>query len=276
MIDHDVLVQRSYELTPLSPTVVRLAELVGNPGADLQAIVRTLSMDPALAGAVLRQANSARFGGSTAIATVQDAVVRLGPGVILGLATAAGLRKTADRSLPQYGFTEGAFWQHCSAASLAVDVLRKSIRTAVPAAAATAALLHDIGKLAMAQFLSPECLKSTWRARREAGCSRDEAEREILGVDHAEVGGLIAQHWRLPECIRHAITYHHDPVRGDHLISDVVHLASCVADRACPATEELPPTPPNRDALTRLGLQATQFDEAVDLTVAWLATETST
>lgn len=275
MIDHDVLIQRSYELAPLSPTLVKLAELISDPNADIQAVVKTLSLDPSLAGAVLRQANSARFGGRSEIATVKDAVVRLGPGTILGLATQAGVRQTADRSLPQYGFSEGDFWRHCCAASYAVDALRKQIRSPIPAAASTAALLHDIGKLAMAQFLSADVLKSIWHSRNDAGHSRNEAEREILGVDHAEVGGLIAQHWRLPDLIRLGITHHHEPAAGNHMICDVVHLASCIADRVWPAVENLPQTEANAEALGRLGLTPQQLLAATDQVVAALAGESA-
>lgn len=237
MIDHDLLVRRSHELAPLSPTIVRLAEIVSDGNADMAEIVKTLAMDPALAGAVLRQANSAKFGGRAEIASVRDAVVRLGPGVVLGLATREGVRRTVDRSLPGFGFSEGMFWRHSCAASLAVEALRKVVRTAIPAAAGAAALLHDIGKLAMAQFLAPHRLAALGKARTVGGCSRIEAEREILGVDHAEVGGLIAQHWRLPEAIRIGIAFHHDPGGVEHAIADVVHVAAWIADLACPATD---------------------------------------
>lgn len=266
MIDHDLLVRRSHELAPLSPTIVRLAEIVSDGNADMAEIVNTLAMDPALAGAVLRQANSAKFGGRAEIASVRDAVVRLGPGVILGLATVEGVRRTADRSLPGFGFSEGMFWRHSCAAALAVEALRKVVRTAIPAAASAAALLHDIGKLAMAQFLAPHRLAALGKARTVGGCSRIEAEREILGVDHAEVGGLIAQHWRLPEGIRIGIAFHHDPARAEHVLADLVHVASWIADLACPAADCVPDTLLDPAVATRLAVSSPSL-EAVLLNV---------
>ena len=268
MIDQDVLIQKSHELTPLSPTIVRLAELVCNPDTDIAAIAKTLSMDPALAGSVLRQANSVRFGGQVEIATVTDAVIRLGSGAILAMATEHGVRKTADRSLPEYGFSEGMFWRHSCMASMAVDALRKSLQVAPVAAAATAALLHDIGKLAMAQLLAPDVLSMMWRARTDGGCSRLDAEREILGVDHAEVGGLIVQHWRLPESIQRSIMFHHDPSQAHGSIVDIVHAASCVADLACPAIDDWPEAIPNANALARLGLQSDHLTSAAETVAA--------
>lgn len=266
MIDHDLLVRRSHELAPLSPTIVRLAEIVSDGNVDMAEIVKTLAMDPALAGAVLRQANSAKFGGRAEIASVRDAVVRLGPGVVLGLATREGVRRTVDRSLPGFGFSEGMFWRHSCAASLAVEALRKVVRTALPAAASAAALLHDIGKLAMAQFLAPHRLAALGKARTVGGCSRIEAEREILGVDHAEVGGLIAQHWRLPEAIRIGIAFHHDPGGVEHAIADVVHVAAWIADLACPAADGDPAALLDPAVAARLALSSSSL-EAVLLNV---------
>ncbi len=274
MIDHDMLVLRSYELTPLSPTVARLAEMASDATWDTQVVVKTLSMDPALSGSVLRQANSARFGGRHEIATVQDAVVRLGPAVILELATRTSLRGTADRSLPEFGFTEGMFWRHCCAAAIAVDVMRRRTRTGLPAAANSAALLHDIGKLAMAQFLSPDDLRLMWQGMdQQAGCAA--LEREILGVDHAEVGRLIAQYWRLPVSIQEGIAHHHEPDLAPSPIVDVVHVASCIADQACRSLHPHSGQHPSDNALKRLQINPSDVADMSASVLAELGDTTS-
>jgi HD-like signal output (HDOD) protein len=100
----------------------------------------------------------------------------------------------------------------------------------------TASLLHDIGKLILLRHMTPEGFHVLERAQEEAGFSQREAEKAILGVDHAELGGLIARHWQLPETIVRGITYHHNPEefeRVDHdTICWVVHLADLAAESA--------------------------------------------
>ncbi|MEM7204118.1 MAG: HDOD domain-containing protein [Planctomycetota bacterium] len=258
MIDQEVLIQRSFELEPLSPTVIRLAALIRDPESDLQEVAAVAGRDPALAGSLIRVANSARYGASREIGTVADAVIRVGAGLTLDIATRASVRKTVDRSLSEYGYTEGMFWQHSCGAAIAADSLRRRSQTPLPAEVSTAALLHGIGKLAMAQFLAPELLQLLGRAR-EGGLSEIEAEREVLGVDHAEVGGLIAQHWQLPDTIRIGVTYQHDPAQDETGIASVVHLANVVAGRAFSVPgQDGAPCPA---ALQQLGMSADEFEE---------------
>jgi putative nucleotidyltransferase with HDIG domain len=234
MIDRDELVRRSYELRPLSPTVVRLATLVADIDADIGEITAVVAHDPALAGALLRFANSARYGSKEQVGTVRDAVIRIGSGTVLQVAMKASIKKLAEQPLLAYGLTEGAFWRHCCAASAAAELIRRRCRTReVPREAATAALLHDIGKLLLAQLLTPDVLgrlppeRDAWSGPEGAA-----VERDVLGVCHAEVGGLIAQHWRLPDSIHMAITQHHSPEAGRPVLAELLAVADAVALRA--------------------------------------------
>lgn len=260
MIDQDALVRNSYALEPLSPTVVKLAALVADENADISEIVNVASTDPALGGELMRVANSARFGSGHDIGTINDAVIRIGTATTLETATRASVRSTVDRPLTEFGYTDGVLWRHCCAASTAAELARrKHCKVRVSPEASTASLLHDIGKLAIAQFLPPKVQRLLDSALR-SGVNKLEAEREILGVDHAEVGGLILQHWRLPDSIRIAVTCHHDPDRAECVMADLVHVA------ATAATRHLPPgsgeaVVPQLSALARLGMDETAFEE---------------
>jgi HD-like signal output (HDOD) protein len=120
----------------------------------------------------------------------------------------------------------------------------------VPFETFTAALLHDVGKLVMARFLSPEILAHIRKARQLGGLSQTEAESLLLGVNHAELGGLVAQHWQLPPRLVQGILYHHDPEHGFDTICDL----TCVADQVAKRIEA--------------GLDGREFEPAIPVEVA--------
>jgi putative nucleotidyltransferase with HDIG domain len=105
-----------------------------------------------------------------------------------------------------------------------------------PSIAFTAGLLHDIGKLVLNQILTPK-----WRAEirahiSEEGYSRVEAEKLVLGANHAEIGACLMQKWALPEVIIEAVANHHSPnIEPVLQLSAVVYLADCAAHLAGPS-----------------------------------------
>jgi HD-like signal output (HDOD) protein len=157
--------------------------------------------------------------------------MRLGTGTVLSLTVGAAVQARMQRAVPEYGLHEGQLWRHSMAAALAAQAVKEYSRYNVPPESFAAALLHDIGKLVMSRFLSPNVLEMLRRANREGGLSTMQAERELLGVHHGELGGLVAQHWKLPESIVHGVSYHHAPEEIDEPVAYVVYLANQAARR---------------------------------------------
>ncbi len=233
MLDLEALVRDAHALAPLPATATRLISLVARDDWELDEVVEVVSLDPAITGRLLRVANSAASAAASRISTVADAVMRMGGGTVAQIATAAAVRGTIDAPLPVYGLGEGALWRHSVAAALGVECLRAKSKVRIPSESFTAALLHDIGKLVLGRRLLPEAVRGLDAAHQIGHVAGIAAENEVLGVNHAELGGLIAQHWRLPEPIRLAIAHHHDPegVETEDLAVTVnaVHLADHLA-----------------------------------------------
>ncbi len=229
MIDLKVLTSEIQALEALPATVVRLAALISKEDWSHQQVEEIISLDVGLTSSLLRLANSAAFGASHSIASVREAVIRLGAGSALSLAMAASVHSRLDRSVPEYGLSEGELWVHSVAAALAAEDVAATCGVPVPPEAFTAALLHDLGKLLICRHLRQHELELIGRARTDGGLTRIEAEIEVLGIHHGELGGLIAQRWNLPEAIVKGIQYHHDPDAGGATICDVVWAANLVA-----------------------------------------------
>ena len=263
VIDLIALSDAAMHLEPLPTSVTRLAALVAKGNFDVGDVVEIVQYDQALTAAVLRAANSSWSGVRTEITTAKAAVVRLGSNQVLALALRGNVRGRMQPAIPAYDLAEGVLWRHSVAASLAAEALAIFARVRLPAETATAALLHDIGKLVLARFFDPLDVQAVHRAH-ETGASQLRSEREVLGADHAELGGLIVQAWGLPEVLVSGITFHHAPEESSTPIAYGVFVADVAAKRVVSdaddtGSENLAP------ALSALGLTTGVFDDVCNL-----------
>jgi HD-like signal output (HDOD) protein len=229
VIDLQALTRSANNLDPLPASVTRLASIAAKDSWNVKEVEGVVALDQALSFRLLRMANSAASATLMPIGTIRDAVVRLGIGSLLSLAAAGSVQKKLTAAIPEYGMTEGELWRHSVASALAAESAPAFCDVDLPAETYAAALLHDVGKLVLARFLEPEILRVLALAREEGHLSSLRAESELLGVHHGELGGLIAQHWSLPERLVMGIIHHHTPDLANDLVADVVHVANTAA-----------------------------------------------
>lgn len=262
-IDLDAVVTSAGALTPPAPVAIRLTALVSRDDWDMADVVEIASHDPALTARLLRIANSAAYGGLEPLATVRDAVVRLGANQVAAVAVALGARPYLEQKLPALHAAEGLLWRHSVAASLAVEGMPLACGLRPPAEAFSAALLHDIGKVVLCRHLGDDAAQLLERAQQEGGLVSVRAESEILSVDHAELGALIAQAWKLPASLVEAIRLHHAVDQAPDALRDVceaVYLADGVARTLVPGLGEAPADLAADPALLALAGDAEHFD----------------
>jgi HD-like signal output (HDOD) protein len=231
MLDLNELIEQAIELAPLPASTVRLAEMAAHPDCHLEDLAELIAYDQVLTLKLLRAANSAASASATPVGSVSEAVARMGFSQVVTLAVAAGARPILQEGIPGYGLAEGALWRHSVASAVAVETMQASFNLQPSPEAFTAALLHDVGKLVMGRFLSPEIAGYIRRARETDHLDELESESSLLNVNHGELGGLIAQHWNLPARVVLGITYHHNPGLGSDRICDIAYLANLVAKR---------------------------------------------
>jgi putative nucleotidyltransferase with HDIG domain len=261
MLDYQTLVRAAEGLDPVPVSVSRLVSLISRDHWAFSEVEEVIAHDQALTGRLLQVANSAASAPLMPIVTVRDAVVRVGIGPVVSFAMASCLGPTFRRALPEYGLSENDLWNHSVAASLAAEVIAAMAPIMVPPEAVTAALLHDVGKLVLARYLTPELLEGIAEARAGGERSEMQAEIDVLGVHHGELGGVIARHWNLPDRVATAITYHHAPDKIADVVCDAVHLANVTARMVdVPPGASADTSPPSAGALQRLGLSDPALD----------------
>ena len=231
-MDQARLLERIAQLPSLSTSVTRIATLLTNEDATVADFEEILKYDPALTGNLLRIANSALYSPRQPLESVGQAVTWLGRRRLLDVVAGASFQAVLPARLPGYDMEATAFWQHSIAVAVLSQTLGDRLGLPEPELIFPAGLLHDLGKLAMASFLDEE-LEELLRALSKEGADIVDAEREAVGHDHAEVGGMLSEHWRLPERVVWAARWHHRPAEApedvDARLVGLVHLADGLA-----------------------------------------------
>jgi len=220
---------RQLDQLPAEPGVlVELSVALSQLEVSSAEIERIISLDSALALAVLRRSNSAAYGASSCTSSLCDAVTRLGKSDLLRIAAAQLREGPLDDAGRSYGLHSGEAWRAARAGALAAASIGTRTDLAAPGVCFTAALLRDCGKLAMDYLVAVGELESALIAR-PADANMIELERSAFGFDHAEVGAELALQWGLSIELAEAIRHHHaPPSEGGCPLVDIVHCADAV------------------------------------------------
>jgi putative nucleotidyltransferase with HDIG domain len=262
-----------HRLEPLPFTLQKLVSVLNHDDVDLQEIIHIIEYDGGMTSNILRIANSAAYGSAREIRHVRDALVRMGTSSLLDTLFVDYMRSVSIAA-PMYELTENELWLHGTAASLAVKAMIKEAgNKRIPPAATIAALLHDIGKLIMVRYLKADA--SALRALcNEKNIVFVEAERELLGCDHAEVGGAMARKWNFPEDISEAIERHHQAeIQPENAMLVTVMLANLTAKSICAGlgADGMNLQIDFSGALQSLDLSVEGFEHVCLNTYSWLA-----
>lgn len=222
------------DLPALPAMALQAVPLLSNPQADWSAITRIVAHDPSLAANTLRLANSALLGARTPIESIQDALKRLGTTRVLSMVLASVIEPHEQDELPGYDMPAGELWMHGVSVACACDELSMTLGLQIQPCAFTAGLLIDIGKTVLVATRGVDVAEVVAHGRAH-DITFDQAEREVLGMDHAEAGALLLERWGLPEPFLSAVRWHHQPESADasqQELVDLVHLADQICTTA--------------------------------------------
>lgn len=225
-IARDELIAALRDLPPLPSVVLDLITSLGHDELGASQYAAKISSDQALTAKTLRLANSSFYGQGRQVRSVSEAITVLGLRTVRGVVTAAGLAGSF-RHPPT--FDHDAFWRHSIGSALCAQALAGELGRDDGDLAFTVGLLHDIGRLALASaFTSAYAEVEQWR--RDKDCPDDVAERAVFGIDHAEVGGLMARQWNFAPVIVDAIQRHHAPPdTAEVTLTGIAHVADAIA-----------------------------------------------
>ncbi len=218
------------ELSPLSDAAQSLVSLTHDKKHTSADVVQIVERDASLTIRVLRIANSPVIAPISPIETLQHAIVLMGEDVVVTAALAVGANWMHD-SLSGYGPDTKIFESGLKTAVSAGLIAKRLNRDELASLAYTGGLLHDIGKVVLSGYLEPS--SADVLADLSSGQTEDwlAAERAAVGVDHCEVGAMVADHFGLGPGLRAVIEHHHTPSHApeEHRqLVEIVHLADAV------------------------------------------------
>jgi putative nucleotidyltransferase with HDIG domain len=207
-------------LPTLPGIVVKLSQMAEDPETTTEQMGKVISRDHILAAKLLKLVNSSFYGFPQRISSLNTAIILLGFNVIRSLIISASIFEVMEDQ-------DVELWEHSLGCALISNVLAKRLGMKDPEEISTAGLIHDIGKVAIKMEL-PREYEQIRQLVKERRISTMAAEREVLGLDHAEAGGWLTKSWNLPAKLVEPITCHHDPrLAGDNqLAASIIHFSN--------------------------------------------------
>lgn len=201
----------SLNALPSFPKVVQKAmKLLDDPDTTMEQLAEVLKYDQALTANILRLTNSAHFGISRQVTSLETALALLGQQQIRQVLIASASMPFLSKDTEGYNMQAADLWAHGMGCAIISEVVAARCGFSEPAVLFTAALLHDIGKTVMHLYVGPRIREIVTRAN-TGDVTFTEAEWAVLGGDHAVIGSDILRKWEFPPDIVRAVRNHHDP-----------------------------------------------------------------
>lgn len=219
-------IERMPALPSVVAEVLRLTRDEASCARDLQRIIR---QDQVLIGRILKLVNSSFYGRLRRISSIQEAIVTLGYATIKNVVVAASATKLFNKPMDVYGFEPLGLWKHSIACAIAAKRIAESANLGPELANETflGGLLHDIGKIILADFLRPHAA-AVLDLCSSGAATLLEAEVRLVGFDHPQVGLRVSKRWNFPAQVDEVIRAHHGPELATQFPKHaaVVHIAN--------------------------------------------------
>lgn len=202
---------------PSLPAVLqKLDELLKDPDVGMREIGLLIGQDPPLSAKVLRIANSSYYGLREPAVTIEHAASVLGINALRNMLMEATMFRAWAHLEGTDAIDLAELWKHSILTGRIAERLA-GILGGLPVTkdeVYVAGLLHDLGRLALLDTFPNESLEAIERSR-QTGKPHHVCEQEVIGIHHAQVGGLISRRWGLPKATTFAVLHHHQLTGGD-------------------------------------------------------------
>ena len=226
------VLKRVKEIPSLPQFVVETLKKLDDPKSNAADVSDRLSRDEGLVIRILRLANSAYYGLPRRIVSVTEAIALLGFKTVKSIVLSASVYQFMDGAFTGYALDRGQLWKHSLSVAFVARHIAKKVK-GEEEEAYVAGMLHDLGKIVLNDFVRFG-YGIIVRLVEDEQMPFMDAETQILGFNHSQVGGMMLEQWNLPETYQYAARFHHNPEECQDVpphirrMVDVVHVANAV------------------------------------------------
>jgi len=229
MLDITPIMKKIDSLKPIPQVAHKIMLIVEDPESSLPDLSKVIGYDSAVTANLLKVANSAYFGRPGKFDSIHQAIVYLGMDHVVDLIL---LASGADNLKPEqtgYDLGKGDLWKYSVLSALIARELAENMGIGKTHLIFTAALLKDIGKVILDQYVG-DAFEEINTMVVEKKLTFREAEKQVIGIDHAELGGMVAKSWNFSPEMVEIIQNHHQPQKSSicEIESSIVYLADTI------------------------------------------------
>ena len=229
MKEIEEIIKEIDRLKPVSYIGDKIMEIISNPDSSLTELVDIVKYDQGMTANLLRICNSAYFGLAKKITSVKQAVAYLGIDKVASLIMMGNSADNFREAQAGYDLTEGELWRYSVSSALMAQNLAEKRNLNNISLIFTSALLKDIGKVILNTYVK-DSFEAINKAVQSKGITFIDAEKEVIGIDHAELGARVAEQWNFSPVMVNIIRNHHNPEKAlpDDLSIPIVYMADCI------------------------------------------------
>jgi len=231
-IEKNKLAEAIQHTRPIPQIALKILRMVNEGNYNLNEVAHEIRQDQIISARVINLVNSTFIGMREKIDSIDRALVIIGERQLMQIVISAALAPMFPDTALGYSLSMGGLFQHSLGTAIMAEEISGFTKQSSPPIAYTAGLLHDIGKVVLDQYIA-QANPLFYRKTLEEGANLVSTEHELLGVDHTEVGVILAQRWDLPENLIEVIQNHHSPERAEvsSMLTHQVYLADLLMSK---------------------------------------------
>jgi putative nucleotidyltransferase with HDIG domain len=265
--DPEIIVQSLDQIKPIPQVALKVLRMTNEPDFDITSVTQEIRQDQVISARIMKLVNSAMFATRRSIDSLDHALVYLGREMLVKLILSAAMHGFYGQSEMGYSVCKGGLFHHATGCANIAEALARKTGKVEPGIAYTAGLLHDIGKVVLDQYVG-SAYPLFYRRVIDEKHSALATERKLFGVDHTQIGQLLARQWSFPSSLIDVIRHHHYPEGAEEhsVLAQIVYLADLLMSRFNIGLElERIDTQKLEAILAALELRSAQMADLVDL-----------
>lgn len=226
----ELVLSNIYNLPSMSEVMLEVSKLLDNPSTNTALLSKKIGKDPGLATKILSIANSPLYGLPRKVSTIDFAILIIGyqdiKNIVIALSMIESFKNKSDKYLEQK-----EFWLHSLLCGNASKRIAEDLGYRFGGEAFVTGLLHDLGVPVMHKYFHTPFVEIYNKVINNVFCL--DAENEVLGYNHQEMGKFLTNKWNLPSHLCDSINNHHHPSRAteNQVLAAIVHLADYMTQK---------------------------------------------